>query len=85
MDAEFLRELERLQERFGELNFSSGRRCTRHNLEVGGVKNSRHLRGQAADVLVPASDQPKFCDLAKGAGIRRILPEPKRGYVHLSR
>ncbi len=84
MDAEFLHALARLQELYGPLNISSGRRCARHNLEVGGVQNSRHLRGQAADIFVPAGDQPQFCALARAVGIRRILPEPKRGYVHLS-
>ncbi len=84
MDAEFLRLLAGLQDIFGPLNISSGRRCARHNREVGGVPNSRHLRGQAADILVPRAEQPRFCEAARRVGIRRILPEPNRGYVHLS-
>lgn len=85
MDAEFAHRLMILQKLWGRpLVFSSGVRCRRHNAEVGGVKNSRHLRGQAADVLVAAREQPRFCALARRAGIRRVLPDRKRGYVHLS-
>ena len=29
---------------------NSGYRCERHNKDVGGVRNSQHLRGEAADV-----------------------------------
>ena len=31
---------------------SSGIRCTKHNAEVGGVSNSRHLQGKAIDLNV---------------------------------
>lgn len=29
---------------------NSGYRCARHNKDVGGVANSQHLRGEAADI-----------------------------------
>lgn len=32
---------------------SSGVRCAAHNVEVGGVANSRHLKGWAADLAIP--------------------------------
>lgn len=31
---------------------TSGTRCTKHNAEVGGVANSRHLKGKAIDMYV---------------------------------
>lgn len=31
---------------------TSGTRCTKHNAEVGGVANSRHLQGKAIDMYV---------------------------------
>lgn len=34
----------------GPVMVNSGYRCARHNAEVGGVANSRHLLGCAADV-----------------------------------
>lgn len=29
---------------------NSGYRCPKHNLKVGGVKNSQHMKGEAADI-----------------------------------
>ena len=29
---------------------TSGYRCDKHNKDVGGVRNSQHLRGEAADI-----------------------------------
>lgn len=34
----------------GPIIVNSGYRCERHNRHVGGVANSQHLRGEAADV-----------------------------------
>lgn len=35
------------------LRISSGFRCAKHNKDVGGVDNSRHLLGLAADIPLP--------------------------------
>lgn len=35
------------------LHVNSGWRCKKHNIEVGGVENSRHLIGCAADIACP--------------------------------
>lgn len=46
--------LERMRNILGvPLVLSCGYRCPKHNKEVGGVWNSQHLRGTAADVLQP--------------------------------
>ena len=37
---------------------NSGYRCERHNKDVGGVRNSQHLRGEAADVS--CADLPRL-------------------------
>ena len=37
---------------------NSGYRCEKHNKDVGGVKNSQHLRGEAADVT--CADLPRL-------------------------
>ena len=43
--------LDPVRERLGKpIIVNSGYRCPKHNKEVGGVKNSQHLVGQAADV-----------------------------------
>lgn len=32
------------------IRMNSGYRCIKHNVEVGGVERSQHLRGEAADI-----------------------------------
>jgi len=34
------------------IRVSSGYRCSEHNRAVGGAKQSRHLRGHAADIVI---------------------------------
>lgn len=47
-------DLEKLREEYGALIITSGYRCPSYNASVGGVSNSAHMKGQAAD-FVPAS------------------------------
>ena len=43
--------LDPVREAFGgPIVVNSGYRCERHNRDVGGVRNSQHLRGEAADI-----------------------------------
>ena len=52
--------LEPLREAMGEpISISSGYRCERLNRAVGGVANSQHMKGQAADLCIDG-------DLEKG-------------------
>ncbi|WP_371374337.1 YcbK family protein [Sporomusa aerivorans] len=46
--------LDAMREQVGRpLQLSCAYRCPEHNAEVGGVPNSYHVQGMAADVLVP--------------------------------
>ena len=47
--------LQPLRDRFGPIRITSGYRCPELNKAVGGVKNSRHMRGEAADIHVPSA------------------------------
>lgn len=38
---------------------NSGYRSAQHNMEVGGASNSYHLRGMAADIVVPGMTAPQ--------------------------
>lgn len=50
---------------------SSGVRCARHNTNVGGVENSRHLRGKAVDFCVAGKTAAQaLCYVNPMAGIR---------------
>jgi len=42
--------LQVLREATGRLNITNAYRCKEHNAAVGGVRNSQHLFGKAADV-----------------------------------
>ena len=43
--------LEELREKIGKpIHVTSGKRCAKHNKEVGGTASSKHLTGQAADI-----------------------------------
>ena len=49
--------LQPLRDRFGPIRITSGYRCPELNSAVGGVKNSQHLRGEAADIHLPSVDK----------------------------
>lgn len=43
--------LDPAREKLGKpIRVNSGYRCPKHNLAVGGVKNSQHMAGEAADI-----------------------------------
>lgn len=61
--------LQKARDHFGKpLIITSGYRTTAHNIKVGGVGNSQHVFGNAADVYipgVPVSDLYNyFCEIA---------------------
>lgn len=53
MKATLIRVADRVREHFGApCNVSSGIRCEKHNVNVGGVDNSRHKLGKAMDFCI---------------------------------
>jgi hypothetical protein len=53
MNETLIRVADRVREYFDKpIRVSSGRRCSKHNTNVGGVSNSRHLSGKAMDFSV---------------------------------
>ncbi len=56
------------------LSVTSWLRSRRHNTDVGGVKDSRHLLGLAVDVVFdPGVDTTDFALLASGIGLEVIV------------
>ena len=49
--------LQPLRDRFGPIRINSGYRCPELNEAVGGVANSHHLRGEAADIYLPTIEK----------------------------
>jgi hypothetical protein len=48
--------LEPVRAKFGIVRILSGYRCPALNAKVGGVPDSQHVRGEAADITCPAVD-----------------------------
>lgn len=66
---------------------NSGYRCQKHNLEVGGVANSQHLRGEAADIHCADNERLAKIIEANGRFDQMIRYLDKRGkirFIHVS-
>lgn len=54
IDQRLLQVLDAIREKIGKpVYLSCAYRCPPHNAEVGGVPNSQHVQGCAADILLP--------------------------------
>ena len=49
--------LQPLRDRFGPIRINSGYRSPELNEAVGGVSNSQHMRGEAADIYLPSVEK----------------------------
>lgn len=66
--------LDPVREQFGKpIYVSSGYRCPKHNREVGGVPNSQHMRGEAADIHCDDNAQLARIIVAQGRFDQLIL------------
>lgn len=62
MSTKLLNILEGLRSYYGKpITITSGQRCSTYNAKVGGVSNSCHKTGKAADIYIPG-----ICDTAAG-------------------
>jgi len=62
---------------------TSGYRCKKHNKEVGGVKNSYHMRGMAADVYSKNYSPNELGRYTDEIGFDTIIVYPEKGFIHL--
>ncbi len=81
--------LEPMRRRFGAIYISSGYRCRRVNNAVGGVMNSQHMRGEAADILLSTfADWRDAVRFVQGLDFDQVLVEPLHGakarWLHVS-
>jgi uncharacterized protein YcbK (DUF882 family) len=65
--------------------FLSGNRCQKHNANVGGVGDSQHLHGRAADIYFEDIDVWSIKKAAQMAGFVRIgvYPNSNPPFVHV--
>ena len=80
-----LEKLDALREAIGKpIHVDCMYRCPSHNAEVGGVPNSQHLLGNAADVLVPDGwTVDSLADLAVQLGADGVGRYYNDGFVHV--
>lgn len=65
LDPRLVEALEALRARAGSpIIVHAGYRCPQHNQEVGGAPNSEHIRGRAADIVLPGYSLQAMYDLA---------------------
>lgn len=85
MDYAFVERLDKLRRVWGlPLVVNSGYRTQAHNMAVGGVKDSAHQRGLAADLKMHGlTDAIRFAVVAALNGFNRIGIDMKGDYVHL--
>ena len=59
--------LDPVREQLGKpIVVNSGYRCEKHNKDVGGVRNSQHLRGEAADIHCEDNEKLKQLIIENG-------------------
>ena len=59
--------LDPVREKLGRpIVVNSGYRCEKHNKDVGGVRNSQHLRGEAADIHCEDNERLKQLIIENG-------------------
>jgi uncharacterized protein YcbK (DUF882 family) len=81
VDRSLIDAMQLLRDRLAQpLVITSGYRCPEHNRTVGGVSNSAHMRGRAADVAAaPAGLTP----LELGKAAAALMNNERRAFSHI--
>ena len=90
IDYELVKIIQEIRDEMNEpIRINSGCRCAKHNARVGGVRNSFHVQGKAAD-LSCASGGKKLADtigrmLREGrlTGLKYYIYYVKKNFVHV--
>ncbi len=73
MSEEFIKKLDKARGIAGvPFKINSGYRTKEHNLEVGGVANSAHTLGLAADIAITPETKQKIASALYKAGFKRL-------------
>jgi len=84
LNQELITRLEKLRKKLGSpIRIMSGYRDPRYNRAVGGVKNSQHLLGRAADIVVKDQRIEIIARKAESVGFKGVGAYYKQGFVHV--
>ena len=84
IDQRLIETLDIIREALGApLTVLSGYRCPSHNAEVGGVPNSQHVDGTAADLTYDGIDVDELAQIAEDCGADGIGKYWSQGFVHV--
>ena len=84
MEEKLIRVADRVRGHFGKpVTVSSGRRCSKHNANVGGVSNSRHLSGKAMDFCVSGKSSAQVLEYVQKQSDIRYAYAIDGSYVHM--
>ena len=76
--------LDAIRERIGQpITINSGYRCPEHNAEVGGVSDSQHVLGTAADITYDGVDVDYLAEIAEECGADGIGKYYHQDFVHV--
>lgn len=83
MDEVLLEKIEALRQQLDNpIIITSGVRCQNRNREVGGISNSKHKIGQAADLYAPSIHYATVAAVAKTLGLG-VIEYPTEQFVHV--
>ena len=86
IDSKLVIYLQQIRDHFNApVTITSGYRCEKHNKSVNGATSSRHIKGQAADIVVKGVSPAKVAAYAESIGVLGIgLYEGSDGnFVHI--
>lgn len=84
MSSLLLELLDQLREKVAEpIHVTCMYRCPKHNAEVGGGTNSRHLYGRAADIYCDGVSMDELANMATDIGFGGVERNDLYEYVHV--
>lgn len=73
IDEKLVEYVQKIREHFKKpVTINSGYRCAKHNKNVGGASGSRHVKGQAADIVVKDVAPAEVAKYAESIGVKGI-------------
>lgn len=84
IDTDLVNFLQKIRDWAGAaVTVNSGYRTVAYNEAVGGVKNSYHTKGQAADIVVSGKTTLQVARKAEDLGMKGIMRYITKNFVHL--